>query len=87
MATVADGGAHQRRGREREIAAELADIIAFGLALAAPVLVWSSTRPRSDSWLGNAELFAEVFVTVAVAAILTRYAAMPALQWLSVRMP
>jgi hypothetical protein len=49
------------------------------------VLVWSITRPRPASWRGNGGLVVEVFVTVVGVAILTRYVAIPAMQWMSVR--
>lgn len=66
------------------MADSLPAVIAFAIALASPVLVWPATRPRPESWRGYAALFFEVFAVVIVAAILTRYAAVPALQWLSV---
>ena len=64
-----------------------AAVIAFAVALASPVLVRSITRPRSDSWRGVVSLVAEVVAVVVLAALLTRYAAIPALHWRSVRIP
>jgi hypothetical protein len=61
--------------------------IAFSFVRSGSVLVWSAMRPWSASWCGSAGLFAEVFAVVIAAAILTRYAAVPALQWLAVRLP
>ena len=61
--------------------------VAFAFALVAPVMIWSLASPGPDSWCGNAGLVAEVVVTVVVAAILTRYAAIPAMHWLSVQLP
>jgi hypothetical protein len=62
-------------------------VIALGVALSSPILVWTLTRPRTVSWRGIAGLFVESFVVVLAAVTLTRYAAIPALQWLSARLP
>jgi hypothetical protein len=62
-------------------------VIAFGVALAALMLMWSAIRPRPESWRGHVGLFGEVFSTFIVAAILSRYAAIPALQRLAASLP
>jgi hypothetical protein len=56
-------------------------IAALGNGLASPVLIWSTTRPRSDTTRDRARLFGEVFLVTAAALVLTRFAVIPLLRW------
>jgi hypothetical protein len=62
---------------------EAAVLLALGVGLSAPILVWSITRSRSTSPRALATMCAEIFLTVVVAYLVARFMAMPGLHWLS----
>jgi hypothetical protein len=61
-----------------------AAIVALGIGLASPVLIWSITRPRTDTLSDRARLFGGVFLVTAAALVFTRFAVIPLLRWLDV---
>lgn len=58
-------------------------LVAMGVGLAAPFLVWSATRPRPDTARALTTMGAEIFLTVVVAYVVARFVAMPGLHWLA----
>lgn len=59
-----------------------AALVALGIALSAPILVWSATRPRPDTARALVTMCAEIFLTVVLAYLVARFVAMPGLHWL-----
>lgn len=58
-------------------------LVAMGVGLSAPFLVWSTTRPRTDTARSLAVMCGEIFLTVVVAYLVARFVAMPGLHWLA----
>ncbi len=48
------------------------------------MLIWTISRPRSDTLADQARLIREVFIVTVAALLITRFAIIPLLRWLDV---